>query len=280
MIKIAITGAYGLIGSKIIQLLNNQFEFIPLPSSLMDITNKDKVYQVLKDLNFDFFLHLAAYTNVNQAQIEKDICFKINVEGTKNVFEVTSFKNKKFIYISTDFVFDGKKENKPFFENSKPNPVGFYGLTKYEGEKIVKDQGMIVRISYPYRNFFPKKFDFVHKLKNTLKEKKELKMIKNALMTPTLVDDIAFGLKYLIKNYTNDTFHLVGQTAHSPYEAAKIIAKKFNLPFYLIKETTYEEYVKKRSPFPQYSDIRSLKNNFFSMSDFETGLEKIIRNQK
>ena len=280
MIKIAITGTSGLVGSRIIELLNNDFEFIPLSSSLMDITNKDQVYQVLKDLNFDFFLHLAAYTNVNQAQIERDICFKVNVEGTKNVFETTLLKKKKFIYISTDFVFDGKKENTPFFETSTPNPVGFYGITKYEGEKIVKDQAMIVRISYPYRNFFPKKFDFVHKLKNALEQKKELKMIKNALMTPTFVDDIAFGLKYLIRNYTNNIFHLVGKTTYSPYDIAKIIAKKFNLSFYLIKETTYEEYVKKRSPFPQYSDIRSLKNNFFPMSDFESGLEKIIRNQK
>jgi dTDP-4-dehydrorhamnose reductase len=280
MIKIAITGATGLIGSKIIELLNNKFQFIPLPSSLMDITNKDQVYQILKETNFDLFLHLAAYTNVAKADLEKDLCFKINVEGTKNVFEVVSFKKKKFIYISTDFVFDGKKENVPFFETSIPNPVGFYGETKYQGEKIVKNKGMIVRIAYPYRNFFPKKPDFVHKLKNFLEQKKELKMIKNALMTPTLVDDIAFGLKYLIKNYTPNIFHLVGNNAYSPYDVAKIIAKKFNLPLSLIKETTYEEYIKGRSPFPQYSDIRSLTNNFFPMSDFETGLEKIIRSQK
>jgi dTDP-4-dehydrorhamnose reductase len=246
----------------------------------MDITNKNQVYQILKETNFDLFLHLAAYTNVAKADLEKDLCFKINVEGTKNVFEVVSLKKKKFIYISTDFVFDGKKENAPFFETSTPNPVGFYGETKYQGEKIVKNKGMIVRISYPYRNFFPKKPDFVHKLKNFLEQKKELKMIKNALMTPTLVDDIAFGLKYLIKNYAPEIFHLVGSAPYSPYDAAKIIAKKFNLPLSLIKETTYEEYIKGRSPFPQYSDIRSLTNNFFPMSDFETGLEKIIRSQK
>ena len=280
MLKIVLTGGDGLVGSRIIELLNNDFEFIPLPSSLMDITNKNQVYQILKETNFDLFLHLAAYTNVAKAEEEKDLAYKINVEGTKNVFEVVSLKKKKFIYISTDFVFDGKKDKTPFFETSTPNPVGFYGETKYQGEKIVKNKGMIVRIAYPYRNFFPKKHDFVHKLKNFLEQNKELKMIKNALMTPTLVDDIAFGLKYLIKNYTSNIFHLVGSKAYSPYDVAKIIAKKFNLPLSLIKETTYEEYIKGRSPFPQYSNIRSLTNNFFPMSDFETGLEKIIRSQK
>jgi len=280
MLKIAVTGADGLVGSRIIELLNQDFNFISLPRSLIDITNKDKVYQVLKDTNFDFFLHLAAYTNVAKAEEEKNLAYKINVEGTRNVFEFVSFKKKKFIYISTDFVFDGKKENLPFFENSKPNPVGFYGLTKYKGEEIVKNQGMIVRISYPYRVFFPKKLDFVHKLKKFLKQKKPLKMIKNALITPTLVDDIAFGLKYLVKNYTIDVFHLVGNRAYSPFEVAKIIAKKFNFPLSLIEEITYEEYIKEKPGIPQYSDIRSLKNIFWPMSDFEIGLEKIICNKK
>ena len=62
MFKIAITGANGLVGSRIVELLNSDFEFIPLSQNLMDITNKDQVYQVLKNTNFDFFLHLAAYT--------------------------------------------------------------------------------------------------------------------------------------------------------------------------------------------------------------------------
>jgi len=280
MLKIAITGATGLVGSKIIELLNKDFEFVLLSQKLMNITNPKQVFETLKNLNFDFLLHLAAYTNVAKAEEEKELAYKINVEGTKNVFEVCSFKKKKFIYISTDFVFDGKKENTPFFENSKPNPTGFYGLTKYKGEQIVKNQAMIVRISYPYRDFFPKKPDFVHKIKNLLSQNKPLKMIKNGLITPTLIDDIAFGLKYLIKNYTNEIFHLVGSVSLSPLMAAKIIAKKFKLPLSLIGETTYAEYIKEKPGIPQYSDIRSNKNNFFRMSDFETGLEKIIRTQK
>ncbi len=276
MLKIVITGGNGLVGSRIIELLNNDFEFINLPSSQMNITNKDQVFFVLKDLKFDIFLHLAAYTNVAKANEEKDLAYKINVEGTKNVFDVVSSQKKKFIYISTDFVFDGK--NPPYFEDSSPSPVGVYGQTKYQGEEIIKNKAMIVRISYPYRASFEKKRDFFRTFKTFLEEKKPLKMITNSLMTPTFIDDIAYGLKYLINNFSNEIFHLVGSKSLSPYEAALTIARLFKLDDKLISTTTYEEYIKLKPGLPQYSDIRSKKNHFYQMADFETGL-KIIQKQ-
>lgn len=276
MFKIVITGANGLVGSRIIELLNNDFEFIPLPSSQMDITNKDQVYTVLKDLNFDFFLHLAAYTNVAKANEEKDLAYKINVEGTKNVFENVILKKKKFIYISTDFVFNGK--NPPYFEDSTPSPVGVYGQTKYQGEEIVKNQSMIIRISYPYRASFDKKRDFFRTFKTFLEEKKPLKMIVDSLITPTFIDDIAYGLKYLINNFSNDIFHLVGSQSLSPYQAALTVANIFNLDKNLISTTNFEEYIKLKPGLPQFSEIKSKKNNFLKMNDFKTGLE-IIKKQ-
>lgn len=273
MIKIAITGANGLIGSRIIELLEDDFQFIPLSQKEMDITNINQVKSVLKNLNFDFFLHLAAYTNVAGAETNKDLCYKINVEGTKNVFEEVLNKKKKFIYISTDFVFDGK--NPPYFEDSIPNPAGVYGNSKYQGEKIVENQAMIIRISYPYRASFERKRDFFRTFKTFLEEKKPLSMITNSLMTPTFIDDIAFGLKYLIKNYSSEIFHLVGSQALSPYQVAILIAEKFNLDKSLIGKTTYEEYIKNKPGLPQYADIRTKKNHFFKMKNFEEGLYQI-----
>lgn len=279
MYKVAITGANGLVGSRIIELLEKDFDFIPLTSSKIDITNKDQVYQVLKELNFDFFIHLAAYTNVAKANEEKELAYKINVEGTKNVFEQVLNKNKKFIYISTDFVFDGK--NPPYFEDSNPNPAGIYGKTKYEGELIVNPKkyknSLIVRISYPYRAKFERKKDFFRTFKTFLEEKKPLKMIVNSLMTPTFIDDIALGIKYLIKNFSNDIVHLVGSQSLSPYETANLIAEKFKLDKSLISTTTFEEYVKLKPGLPQYSEIKSKKNNFLKMKNFEEGLIEIIK---
>lgn len=282
MYKIAITGATGLVGSRIIELLNKDFEFIPLSQKLMDIANKEEVREVLKNLNFDLFLHLAAYTNVAQANKEKELAYKINVEGTKNVFEQVLLKNKKFIYISTDFVFDGI--NPPYFEDSNPNPIGIYGKTKYQGETIVNPKkyknSLIIRISYPYRTKFEKKQDFFRKFKNFLEEKKHLKTIENSLMTPTFIDDIVFGLKYLINNFSNDIIHLVGSESISPYNAAILIADKFNLDKGLISKITFEEYSKTKSGIPQFSVIKSKKNNFYKMKNFEEGINQIIKQLK
>ncbi|MDH7476473.1 MAG: sugar nucleotide-binding protein [Microgenomates group bacterium] len=276
MLKIALTGADGLVGSRIVELLNKDFKFICLNQKIIDITNQEQVFQVLKPLGFDIFLHLAAYTNVSQAEREKNLCFKINVEGTKNIFEVVSFKKKKFVYISTDFVFDGK--NPPYFEDSPAKPIGIYGRSKYEGEKIVANSGMIIRISYPYRAKYKKKLDFLRRFKSLFEEKKPLTMITNATMTPTFIDDIAYGLKYLMNNYSAETFHLVGSNSLSPYQAACQIATEFNLDQSLIKKITYEEYVKLNPTIPQWSTIKSKKNNFYKMKNFIEGLS-IVKKQ-
>jgi len=273
MLKIALTGADGLVGSRIVELLNNDFNFIPLPQAKMDITDVQNVQNVLKEIEFDIFLHLAAYTNVAGAERNKELCFKVNVDGTKNVFDVIQSKGKKFIYISTDFVFDGKTP--PYFEDSVPNPPGVYAISKYEGEKIVKDKAMIVRIAYPYRATFEPKRDFFRTFKSYLEQKKQLTMIADSLMTPTFIDDIAYGLKYLFNNFTPEIYHLVGSQSLSPYQAALKIAETFALDKSLIGKTTYDKYIKDKVALPKLADIRSKKNNFWKMKSFEEGLEEI-----
>ncbi len=273
MLKVALTGADGLVGSRIIELLEKDFQFIPLPQSSMDITNKEQVDSTLKNLDFDIFFHLAAYTNVPGAESNKELCFKINCDGTKNVFEAVSQKQKKFIYVSTDFVFDGI--NPPYFEDSIPNPTSVYATSKYEGEKIIGGNGMIVRIAYPYRASFELKKDFFRTFKSYLENGKTLSMITDSLMTPTFIDDIAYGLKYLFNNYSPKIFHLIGSESISPYDAALIVAETFNLDKSLIGKTTYEEYVKGKARLPQFATIKSQKNNFYKMKGFKEGLNEI-----
>lgn len=273
MLKIALTGADGLIGSRIIEMLGQDFEFVPLPQNLMDITDKKQVESALQNLNFDIFFHLAAYTNVSGAETNKETCFKINIEGTKNVFNTVKSLNKKFIYVSTDFIFDGT--NPPYDEDSTPNPIGIYASSKYEGEKIVKDRAMIIRISYPYRSNFELKKDFFRTFRSYLESNKPLSMITDSLMTPTFIDDIAFGLKYLFNNYRSEIFHLVGSQSISPYDAAIKVAETFGLDKSLIEKTTYEEYIKNKPGLPKLADIRSKKNNFWKMKSFSEGLEEI-----
>ncbi|OGK48217.1 hypothetical protein A3A93_01960 [Candidatus Roizmanbacteria bacterium RIFCSPLOWO2_01_FULL_38_12] len=266
MLKIAITGPDGLIGSRIIELLKNAFHILSISHNDLDITDKNQVSDKINALDFDFLLHLAGYTSVDGAEKEKNLAYKINVEGTKHIFEAVENRNKKMIYISTDFVFDGK--NPPFFEDSVPNPLGYYGLTKYEGEKIVKDKAMIVRISYPYGNPTSQKPDFVTRLKQLLEKGQELKMMQDASITPTLIDDITKALKYLITNYKPEVYHIVGSQSLSPFEAGMLIAKKFNMNEDLIKPISFAKYETGKAPRPQFSEIKSKKNDFQEMRGF------------
>ncbi len=274
MLKIAVTGPDGLIGSRIIELLQNNFYFIPLPFKKFDITKRDQVNQALENLSFDIFLHLAAYTNVAASETEREKTYQLNVEGTRNVFEAVNKKNKKFIYISTDFVFDGR--NPPFYEDSVPNPLGYYAKTKYEAEKIVKDAAMIVRLSYPYRNKFAAKKDYVASIRTALEAGKKLRMTTDCFITPTFVDDIAYAFKHLSENYSSEIFHLVGSQSLSHNEAGHLIAKNFGLDDSLISPITFKEYFKDISLRPQYSIIKSKKNNFYKMASFEEGLKKLL----
>jgi dTDP-4-dehydrorhamnose reductase len=273
MLKIAMTGGDGLVGSRIVELLSQKFTFINFPQAQMDITDKTQVGKALADVDFDIFLHLAAYTNVQGAETNPDLAMKINRDGTGNVFDAVSQKGKKFIYISTDFVFDGKSP--PYFEDSVPHPQAVYAMSKYEGEKIVKDRAMIVRIAYPYRTAHAAKKDFVRTFRYLLEQKKNLNMVTDSLMTPTFIDDIAYGLKYLMQNYSPEIFHLVGGSSLSPFDATVMIAEKYNLDKSLIGKSTYEEFMKGKAASPKLGVVKSNKNNFWKMKTFEEGLIEI-----
>ena len=273
MLKVALTGGTGLVGSRIIKLLKDKVEFIPLPSKEFDIRNKDQVWNVLKNVNYDVFLHLAAYTNVDGAETDIEGAKEMNVTGTQHIFDAVSSQSKKMIYISTDFVFDGK--NPPYDESSTENPISMYGKTKYEGEQVVKDAAMIVRIAYPYRASFEPKKDFMRTLKYFLEQGREIKGITDSHFVPTFIDDVAYGLHYLMNNYSPEVFHLVGSEYLSPYDAGKLIAKTFGIDENLVQPTTYAEFFASKAQRPQYSEITSKKNTFHKMKSFEEGLHTI-----
>lgn len=271
--KIAATGLDGLVGSRIFELLKDEFHFIPITQDEMDITVEDQVESVLSKLDFDLFLHLAAYTNVDNAEIEKKLAWQINVEGTKNVFKSTMNKNKDFVYISTDFVFDGTL---PYsHEQSIPNPLCYYGLTKREGEKIVEKNAMIVRISYPYRAKFDPKKDIVRNIISLLEGGKKFHGVTDNKITFTFIDDIAYALKFLFENYSKEIFHIVGSDRLSGYEAILKICEVFNFDKGQVYKTSSDDFYKGRATRPKNGTIVSKKNNFYKMSSFLEGVVKV-----
>jgi dTDP-4-dehydrorhamnose reductase len=269
MTKVLITGASGLVGARTTQLLNKEFDWLTPTSKKLDITNNKSVTNYFSANTFDLVLHLAAYTNVEMAEKNQELCHKINVLGTDYLFSASQQKNIPFILISTDFVFDGR--DKLYDEDHPTNPLSYYGQTKEQAEKIVKNTGTVLRLSYPYGISPASKLDFVRTIINLLKKNVQIKAVQDSLFTPTFLDDIAFQIKYFIKNPKKGIYHISGSQALSPYQAFLEIAKIFNLNQDLITPVKFANYYKNKAPRPQFCHIIS-KYKFINTKSFTQGL--------
>lgn len=296
--KILGTGLNGLVGSRIVELLKDKYEF---DLSEVDITNRNAIIEKIKSSDAPIVLHLAAKTDVDGCENDrqedikilgyKDIkkqedewqdkktAWAVNLAGTKNVVDACQEKKKKLIYISTDFVFDGSREF--YSEDDDPNPINWYSQTKYEGEKIVRNTSIpwiIVRLAYPYRSHFAKK-DFVRTLIDKFGKGESLQMVTDHIMTPTFIDDVAYALNTLIKKDSTGVYHVVGSEFVSPYEAALKIAKVFGFTQNNIRKTTRLEFFRNRAQRPFHLALKNdkIRKLGVKMRTFEEGLEEVKR---
>lgn len=251
--KVIGTGLSGLVGSRIVELLQDQFEFVDFSlDSGVDILDQEKLQQAFeKHKDAIAVIHLAAFTDTNAAwqqnKDESSLCYQLNVQGTKNILDLAKKYNQYLIYISTDFIFDGTKTT-PYTEIDTPTPIEWYGETKYLGEKVILGSEYsnynISRITYPYRAKFDNKPDIIRKVLEKLQNNQEVKLFSDQICTYTFIDDIAQAIGCFLKNKNTGTYHLVGSSSHSPYQMALEVAKVFNLNQELISPSSLEEYVK------------------------------------
>jgi|SRR5581483_495103 len=281
--KILGTGLKGLVGSRLVELLSDKVEF---EYSDVNISDEKSIKQKISQSSSEIVLHLAAKTNVDACELDKELgdqgeTWKVNVLGTKYIAEECFHSNKKLMYISTDFVFDG--ENPPYTESSNPNPLNWYGMTKLEGEKAVSSQSglsfIIARIAFPYRAKSERN-DFFRAILQRLQENKVVNAVEDQIFCPTFIDDIGEALLKLAEEKQQGVFHVVGNQALSPYDAAQSIAKTFNLDHSLIQKTTRAEYFKNKAIRPFRLEIKNDKITELgiAMSTFEEGLA-IIKQQ-
>lgn len=251
------TGLSGLVGSRIVELLSDKYSFKDLSrKNNVDILDKDIFLKETEKSDSQFLLHLAAFTDIEAAEKEKDLkekssAWKINVEGTSNAIEVCRKTNKKLIYFSTDMVFSGEKKiGEKYSEEDSRNPVGWYATTKKMAEELIEKSNIswvILRIAYPYRANYEKK-EYVRIFKWLLENQKPIKAVSDHYFTPTFIDDIAPVIDFLIKNNIPGKFNLVGDEIVTPFKVALMIADVFKLNKDLISQTTRAEFFKDRAP--------------------------------
>jgi dTDP-4-dehydrorhamnose reductase len=287
--KIFTIGGSGLVGTRITDLLKEK-EYILDDLSLtngVDITDASSLTPIKEDTEHEVVVHFAAKTDVEGCELDKPLgekgaAFRINVIGTQNVAEACLASKKKMLYISTDFVFDGKKDLPyKYTEEDAPNPLNWYAETKYKGEEIVKKSGVdyaILRIAYPFRaDEFPIKKDFVHSIMGRLANHQPVAAVTDHVMTPTFIDDIAFAIDAVIQNGANGIYHVVGNQSLTPFDAFDIMAERFGYDKSLISKTTREEFFKGKAPRPFNLSVSNAKIERLGvkMRSFEEGLKEI-----
>jgi dTDP-4-dehydrorhamnose reductase len=249
--KILVTGSTGLVGRQVVSDLEDLGDTVysayhnSKPESgipiQMDLTHLEKISELVSKLNPDAIIHLAAITDVDVCEKEKEMAMKINAQATKILAKQAAKQKSFFVYISTDYVFDGMQGMRK--ESDKTNPISFYGKSKLEGELAVMNLASswcIVRTSTPF-GLHPTKKSFPVWIIENLLAHKQINVIVDQFTSPTYVPNLSKMLIEITKRQISDLIHLAGATRISRYEMAEMLSDKLNLEKKLLKPVSIDE---------------------------------------
>ena len=251
--KLLITGASGLLGSKLSELAisNNHDVYSAYNQNKphrgtpihFDVSKKNAVEKMFEKIKPKAVVHAAALTNVDKCELEKELAWKINVEGTRYTAELCKKHRAFLVYISTDYVFNGEKGI--YKENDNPDPINHYGLTKLKGEELSRNlanEHCIARASVIYGSIpATGKINFALWLLNKLKRKEKVKIVIDQWNSPTLNTNLANMILEVLERKLTGIFHLAGATRLNRYEFAKFLAETFSLDKNLITPVPSKE---------------------------------------
>ncbi len=280
--RFLVTGVNGQLGYDIVKELKERGEtdILPLTRDDMDITDKEKVTQIVKAYQPDVIFHCAAWTAVDKAEELKEDCEKVNVVGTKNITDASIEVNSKLIYISTDYVFDGTKEGL-YNEDDTPNPKNIYGKTKLAGEEEAKrnPKHFITRISWV---FGVNGNNFVKTMLKLADKYKELKVVNDQIGSPTYTVDLAKLLVEMAETEKYGTYNVNNEEYCSWAEFAKFIMQTAGKKT-KIKEVSTEEYydgkdMSKIAYRPRNSklDKSKLEQEFYRLPTWQDATKRYI----
>ena len=294
---ILITGSNGLLGQKIIHQILDNTNYKLIATSLgenriesrsdfnyksLDITSLPDVKIIFNEFKPDVVINTAAMTNVDACEDDKEGCDKLNITAVKNLIIACEFHNSHLIHLSTDFVFDG--ENGPYSENDKPNPLSYYGLSKFKAEELVKNSKLnkwsIARTIIVYgivENM--SRSNVVLWAKEALENKQQINVVDDQFRSPTFADDLAKGCIQIAETGSCGIYHLSGKDLMSIIELVQRVADFFKLDKSLInpiKSKTLNQAAK-RPPKTGFILDKSRKDFSYTPRSFEEGLTDLTK---
>ena len=280
--KIAIIGANGQLGSDLVEVLSAEHTILALNHSDIEITDIDNIRNALSSLKPDIILNTAAYHIVPEAEKFTDKAFQINVTGVLNLARVCADEKIKLLHYSTDYVFDGEKKS-PYTEEDRPNPLNVYANTKLSGEYFALnycDTSYVVRVSGIYGKVpcRAKGGNFVTTMLKLAKEKPEVRVVNDEILTPTPTFEIAKSTAALIKTNAFGLYHMSCEGKVSWYEFAKTIwdSLKLKTPLYPASVKDFPVVVKR----PFYSVLENVnlkKIGIDIIPDWKEALNKFLQ---
>jgi dTDP-4-dehydrorhamnose reductase len=203
-----------------------------------DLRNDSGVQLIFERERPEIVIHAAAMTQVDDCEQQQDTCFEINVQATAQLLLHAEAYSSFFLFVSTDFVFDGETGN--YREEDPLNPVSWYGFTKVQAESTVETSEVpwaIVRTCLVYGNtFLGTRSNIISWVKSNLEAGKEIKVVSDQVRTPTYVGDLAKGILLIIQKQATGIFHISGKDVLTPYDMAMATATHFNLDKGLIRK--------------------------------------------
>lgn len=292
--KILITGSNGLLGQKLVKLLSSKPEVDFLATSSgenrvtklnfryrqLDITQKGDVIEVIEEFRPDVVINTAAMTNVDACENDRENCWNINVNAVEYLLEACKNVGAKLIHLSTDFVFDG--EDGPYSEEDKPNPLSYYGESKYAAEQLL--------INSDYKNWAIARTIIVYGIgenmsrsnivlwaKGALEGGNPLTIVDDQFRSPTWADDLAMGCWLIAEKDATGIFHLSGKDFMSILELVRRVADFFNLDASKITPIKSDSLnqAAKRPPVTGFILDKAIKELGYNPVSFEEGLEQL-----
>lgn len=266
--KILLYGGSGQIGSRFVELLRDHYSIVAPTHQEVDVTDRNQVEAVIQNTKPDHILYAAGFTSIDKAPENAREAFLANAGAMMIVCNKAKSFSIPVCYISTDIVFNGRKNDKPYTEKDSPDPLSLNAQFKRIGEFVTiesSSKNLAVRLDVCYSAYYPRRLDLARLAASKVAAGEKFTATRNQKINPIFVDDLVKAIEVMIARRATGIYHVGALDYTSPYQFAKKIARKLGLDETLVQPAEFEDFARSRpEPRPQneWLDTKKFRRDF------------------